>query len=119
MTGILLFIILYSFIGSNISVGCIFKNITGIPCAGCGSIRALTSLVKGDLLKALYYNPVTVVLFFAFVFLVIMSVVDIVLKKHYVNSILYKKLKTSEYIIIIIVFLSNWMFNIIKFSNII
>lgn len=35
---------------------CLFRMITGLPCAGCGSQRALHSLLHLDLSAALRYN---------------------------------------------------------------
>lgn len=36
---------------------CFFDRILGIYCPGCGGTRALTALVQGRLLKALWYHP--------------------------------------------------------------
>jgi len=41
---------------------CLFKNITGVPCAACGGTRATASLVRADVLGALALNPLVVVL---------------------------------------------------------
>ncbi len=35
---------------------CIFKNATGLPCAGCGLTRSWISLADGDLNSSLYYH---------------------------------------------------------------
>jgi hypothetical protein len=37
---------------------CLLKRHTGIPCAFCGSTRALAALSHGDIAKACAYNPV-------------------------------------------------------------
>ena len=36
---------------------CFFDKVLGIYCAGCGGTRALTALVHGRLLKAVWYHP--------------------------------------------------------------
>ena len=36
---------------------CFFDKVLGIYCPGCGGTRALTSLVHGRLLEALWYHP--------------------------------------------------------------
>lgn len=41
---------------------CPFKMLTGLPCAGCGSQRALHSLLHGDVLQAARYNIMVVIL---------------------------------------------------------
>ncbi|NLZ47488.1 MAG: DUF2752 domain-containing protein [Clostridiales bacterium] len=36
---------------------CLFYNITGVPCPGCGMTRAFLHLFKGNILQAFKYNP--------------------------------------------------------------
>jgi hypothetical protein len=36
---------------------CIFRELTGLPCPGCGSTRAGLAILRGDLLAALAFNP--------------------------------------------------------------
>lgn len=116
MTGILLFVILYLCLNSHIPVVCIFKKITNIPCVGCGSTRALICLSKGEILNALYYNPLTIILVIVFLVFMAIAVKDVVCKTSTVDKILHKKLSKGEYIIIILVFIANWVFNIVKFN---
>lgn len=35
---------------------CPFREITGLYCPGCGSVRAMTQLVQGNLLRAIRHN---------------------------------------------------------------
>lgn len=35
---------------------CIFENITGYYCPGCGGTRSVIYLLKGNLVKSIYYN---------------------------------------------------------------
>ena len=46
----------YSFL-----IKCPFKTITGLDCPGCGSQRALHSLLHGELGKAFSYNPLFII----------------------------------------------------------
>ena len=39
---------------------CKLKEVTGIPCPGCGGTRAVKSLLKGNILSSLYYNAFVV-----------------------------------------------------------
>lgn len=41
---------------------CMFKRVTGLPCATCGSTRAVRALVEGDPLRAITMNPLVVAL---------------------------------------------------------
>ena len=36
---------------------CVFRSLTGIPCPGCGSTRAATAMLQGDLASSLASNP--------------------------------------------------------------
>lgn len=46
--------------------GCIFRDMFGIYCPGCGGTRAVLALCRGDILASLYYHPL--VLYFLAVF---------------------------------------------------
>jgi hypothetical protein len=39
---------------------CLFYRTTGLQCPGCGSLRALHSLLHGELARALHYNALLV-----------------------------------------------------------
>ncbi len=41
---------------------CLFKRITGIPCASCGLTRGVLSVLRGDLAGAWLYNPLAITL---------------------------------------------------------
>lgn len=42
---------------------CPFKNLTGLPCPGCGMTRAFHFLVHGRVHEAVQHNPISVILF--------------------------------------------------------
>lgn len=44
---------------------CGFKNITGLPCPGCGLTHSFCALAKGDLLSAVAFNALGPLLFLA------------------------------------------------------
>jgi len=97
---------------------CIIKNVTGFPCPSCGTTRAVTLLLKGEVIKSALLNP------FGILVAIIMSIfplwilTDIVLKK----ETFLKAYKKSEVIIrtkgvavfLIILVLLNWIWNIYK-----
>lgn len=39
---------------------CLFHALTGLHCPGCGALRALHHLSRGDLQTALHFNPLVV-----------------------------------------------------------
>ena len=44
-----------SFLNSSPSL-CIFKNLTGVPCPGCGTTRGFCSIMQGNFKQAYEYN---------------------------------------------------------------
>ena len=46
---------------------CVFRSLTGIPCPTCGTTRAATAFLNGDLLTALAVNPLAATAGFIFV----------------------------------------------------
>jgi hypothetical protein len=40
---------------------CLFHDLTGLNCPGCGTLRALHQLSRGHLKTALHYNPLTII----------------------------------------------------------
>lgn len=55
--------ILFNFFG----ITCVFREITGLPCPGCGMTRAALSLMKFDIVNAAKYN--ITVFFMPYVFI--------------------------------------------------
>ena len=41
----------------NIGIPCLFYQITGLKCPGCGITRLIFSLIKLDFNQAFFYNP--------------------------------------------------------------
>jgi hypothetical protein len=46
---------------------CIFRSVTGVQCPTCGTTRAATAFLEGDLLAAFAANPLAAVVGLAFV----------------------------------------------------
>ena len=55
---------------------CTFFTITGFLCPGCGSQRAVSSLLQGDLVQALHFNVLAVASFPFILFSYIVSVLN-------------------------------------------
>ena len=49
----------WMFTGNTI---CIFKNLFGLECVGCGMTRALYCLSHGDILEALNFNRLVIII---------------------------------------------------------
>ncbi len=45
-------------------VTCLFRRLTGLPCPCCGTTRACLAILRGEVVEALKYNPLAVVIIF-------------------------------------------------------
>ncbi len=67
---------------------CPFKLLTGIPCPGCGGLRAANVLLQGDVLEALYINPLSCVVMIFLAILPFIYLYDEVADKKLVSNML-------------------------------
>ena len=42
---------------------CLFRNLFGIRCPGCGMVKAISCILHGDLKRAFHYNKLVVIVF--------------------------------------------------------
>lgn len=97
---------------------CIFKTVTGIPCPSCGSTRSVISLLNGDLLPALLYNPFGYIIIAVMIVMPVLLIYDMLFRK----KVLYRLYLKSENILrykavaipLIALVILNWIWNIIK-----
>lgn len=61
LIGLLLFFVLHS-----VSIPCLFHQLTGWDCPGCGMTRSVISLAHGHWIQALRYNLFSIPLLFLF-----------------------------------------------------
>ena len=73
---ILFFIIPTGFIEGGPTV-CVFKILLGIECPGCGMTRAFSCILHGDLVSAISYNRLVVVVFPLFCFILLKNIVSL------------------------------------------
>lgn len=60
LMGLLIFYFFFNPGSENFLIKCTFKTVTGLDCPGCGSQRALHSLLHGEVKKAFFFNPLFV-----------------------------------------------------------
>lgn len=53
---------------------CMFHEITGLPCPGCGLTRGMTAFARGDVQQALRWHPFTPVFALGLVLMVVVTV---------------------------------------------
>jgi hypothetical protein len=54
----------------TLSFPCVFHELTGWNCIGCGGTRMVAALLNGDVLAAWCYNPLLLVMMTGFLFLI-------------------------------------------------
>lgn len=102
---------------SDFSV-CLLKNTTNIPCPSCGTTRAILEITKGNFLYSIYTNPFGIIVVLIMTVVPIWIIYDLVLKKDSFFHFYKKSEKILSYriiaIILIVLVLSNWYWNIKK-----
>lgn len=97
-----------------IPIGCPFKALTGIPCPGCGGTRALQSILRGDILNALYINPLSCLLLCFLCILPLWAFYDGYKKKDSLMKFFHTPWPKPYLIILFCVLVANWIWNIVK-----
>lgn len=94
----------------NIRV-CLFYNLFHMPCVGCGLSRGIYSLLSGDILTAIKYNFLSVIIGVTYIILVIWFILDILRKKQTLNIFIIKYKKIIIIFAIVITVIA-WTINI-------
>ena len=97
-----------------IPIGCPFKTITAIPCPGCGGIRATQFLLKGEILDALYTNPLSCLFCLLCATLPLWSFYDCYNGKQTLKTCLTTPWSYKAIVVTVIILLANWIWNIVK-----
>lgn len=90
--------------------GCVFRRLTGLNCACCGSQRMLHALMHGDLAGAFHANAFVTLMLPVIAFLLWLKTRQSLLPR------LYKKIYSPALIIVTVISLVAWMIvrNILK-----
>ena len=60
---------------------CLFKNLFGVPCPGCGMGRAFLFIGHGEIYKAFHLNPNSLAAFFLVILFWINEAISLIFKK--------------------------------------
>lgn len=92
---------------------CSFKNLTGLPCPGCGMTRACLCLMRLDFAGAIYYNPFSYLVIGGLAFVSMNESVELIFRKKisYGWLVRHKKIILTCLIILLV---ANWMWSIAK-----
>lgn len=93
---------------------CIFKKLTGLPCPGCGGVRAIRLLMEGKVLQALYINPLSILFSLCVIVLLCLMLVDCIRRTDMVSRFVKKPWGLIPTIIVIGLIFANWIWNICK-----
>lgn len=107
-----------SFSGTMEPGVCLFKRITGIPCPSCGSTRSVLSIMNGDFITAVLWNPFGLIIMSFLIMAPLWILYDIVLHKDsllqaYNRTEIFLRRKWIAIPLILLVIL-NWIWNIYK-----
>jgi hypothetical protein len=99
---------------------CIFTNLTGLPCPSCGMSRSVISVFQARFVDALWWNPLGFIMALAMLVFPVWIIYDLIANKqgffrfyHSIEVLSRNKIIASLFILLI---LSLWIWNIMKFS---
>ncbi|MGV6944623.1 DUF2752 domain-containing protein [Sphingobacterium kyonggiense] len=98
---------------------CPIKLTTGYPCPSCGSSRSILAFLQGDFREAIMINPLGIISLIIIIGIILLLLIDIVFKKEFYYRA-YRNveefLKTNKLIsiLLILLILANWIWNIKK-----
>lgn len=103
---------------TNTVAVCIVKQTTTIPCPSCGATRAIVYLMQGKFYTALLTNPIGYLIAISMLVVPYWLLIDVFQKKDSLY-IFYKKTeifirKPPIALLLIILVVLNWIWNIIK-----
>lgn len=93
---ILIMVMAILYLKYGIAIPCIFNEITGLYCPGCGITRMVLSLLKGDIYQAFRYNPII------FIDIPIICI-SLIFEKCFKNKKNIKKITNIVYTILLII----------------
>ncbi len=108
---LLLLYLLFNMV-TGIGFICIFHELTGLYCPGCGVTRMLNSMLKLDFYQAYRFNPLLFFLSFFALFLFIDYIISIIFKR---KSIYGKISSIFWYSLIVVLLLFGFLRNIIPY----
>lgn len=113
---ILFSLILFLVIINFFPVNCLFKQLTGICCPGCGMTRAFNAILHFDFINAFFYNILSLPLFIFLIIFIVNLIIDIIKNRfNFIDKLL--RLFEKYYIIIIILIILSFIYNNFNLIN--
>lgn len=97
---------------------CLISRVSGHPCPSCGTTRSAVAILHGDFQKGIMTNPTGLLVLIMMTVLSILLSIDLLSRKKTIPAA-YRKAEgiiRNRYVsvLIIVLVLSNWCWNIIK-----
>ncbi len=97
---------------------CFIKSVFGFPCPSCGSTRSLIHLFKGEIIDAIKWNPLGIILFSIMTIFPIWILLDWIRRRSsfynfYRGAELFMRQKYVATILAILL-IANWVWNFYK-----
>ena len=93
---------------------CMFHNITGYPCPGCGTVRGLKYFFHLDFYNALMMNPLAVIIGVYMVVCLVWSTIDHVRGSDSFDRLTSFKPRWWFFAVAVVLLALNWWWNIEK-----
>lgn len=106
-TAVLLLIMIYYFSDARHSPhfpACIFFSLSGFYCPGCGSQRAFSSLLHGELWQAANYNLLFIICLPLLLYSVVITLINFFRKEQLVQQVFYSAFFIKILFAVIVIF---------------
>ena len=81
---------------------CVFHEVTGLPCPGCGLTRGMTAFARGDVRQALHWHPFTPVFALGLVLMVVTTLLREPLRSKVLETIARLEARTGITFVLLI-----------------
>lgn len=114
LAGYALLFLINSFLSGENQTMCIFKNITGTPCPGCGMGRSTLELMQGNFMASFWYHPFGIFFHAGILTSIVFLIKDIRRDEVYVLDVLKQKPTVLAMVLLTVLIVAVWSWNIYR-----
>ena len=93
---------------------CVFHEVTGLPCPGCGLTRGMTAFARGDVRQALHWHPFTPVFACGIVLMVVVTLLPATRREQWLNTIARIEARTGITFVLLIALVAFGLWRMTK-----
>lgn len=93
---------------------CVFHEVTGLPCPGCGLTRGMTAFARGDVQQALHWHPFTPVFAFGAVLTLVVTLLPATRREQWLNTIARIEARTGITFVLLIALMAFGLWRMTK-----